>query len=139
MDREGLPTALREWCAFSVSGLTRPSSLIDKAVHGPPSTRSFLGSGHPYATDYAARHTALYLYEFSAIRPRLMQLLGRLYVPLRKLPSTQVPIRPLIRQYLSRPSTTMDLSTDATERVRMSFLQLERVWLTIMADGLSAP
>jgi hypothetical protein len=33
----------------------------------------------------------------------------------------------------------MDLSTDVTERVRMSFLQLERVWLTIMADGLSAP
>jgi hypothetical protein len=68
-----------------------------------------------------------------------MQLLGRLYVPLRKPPLTQVPIRPLIRQYLSRPSTTMDLSTDVTERVRMSFLQLERVWLTIMADGLSAP
>lgn len=67
-----------------------------------------------------------------------MRLLERLYLPLRKPPLNQVPIRSLARPYLYRPTAAMDLSTDATERVRMSPLQIERVWLTIMAEGLGA-
>ena len=67
-----------------------------------------------------------------------MRLLRRLHLPLRKPQLVQVPIRPLARPYLYRPTAAMDLSTDATERVRMSPFQIERVWLTIMAEGLSA-
>ena len=36
------------------------------------------------------------------------------------------------------PAAAMDLSTDATERVRMSPLRTERVRLTVMAEGLGA-
>lgn len=45
---------------------------------------------------------------------------------------------PHIRQFFYPPAAAMDLSTDATERVRMSPLRTERVRLTVMAEGLGA-
>ena len=67
-----------------------------------------------------------------------MRILGQLNVSLRRQSLIQVPIHPLVRQPLYRPTAAMDLSTDATEHVRMSPLQNERVWLTTIAEGLGA-
>jgi hypothetical protein len=67
-----------------------------------------------------------------------MQFLRRLHVSLRRQSSIQVPVRPHIRQFFYPPAAAMDLSTDATERVRMSPLRTERVRLTVMAEGLGA-
>ena len=115
------------------------SQLIDKPPHGPTFTRSFPGSGC-LATRDATRAARVLTLSLRTLcdRSQLMRLLERLYFPLRKPQLIQVPIRPLARPYLSRPAAAMDLSTDATERVRMSPFRIKRVWLTIMAEGLGA-
>jgi hypothetical protein len=79
-----------------------------------------------------------FVHDLSWLLSQLMRILEQLHVSLKRRASTHAPVRPLVRQFLCPPTVAMELSTDVTERVRMSSLQTERVWLTIIAEGLGA-